>query len=404
MIRRSSFIALVFVLMSAAVLSAAAPDPLFSNVEELAREFRAGYMGYPVNQHGALKGFYDWYRSSGVEGLMFNNAGDPFNPHGRIGTLPIERRVIEHFAPLYGYEPETVWGIVTMSGTDGNDHGIYFGRKMLRHDTGLEPILYVSKESHYSNMRLADLQNMEVRLIDADPMGRMLPDALADSLDPSRPALIVYSMGTTFKGAIDDMTALDRVVDAAGCPAVYRHVDAALFGGYLPYTDRRDLVDSSKRGFDSIAISGHKFFGIDEPCGLFFMRAEILEKQDKFEIPYLNGSMPMINCSRSAVSPMKFWWIINEVGTEGFARQAEQILAMARYMKDRLDLIGWPAWLGEMSNTVFYKRPSERIMEKYMLAPDHDERFGGDLAHTVVMQHVDRAMIDRFIKDLQMEQ
>lgn len=108
---------------------------------------------------------------------------------------------------------------------------------MLCHDTGMEPILYVSKESHYSNMRLADLQNMEVRLIDADSMGRMLPEALA---------------------------------------------------------------------------------------------------------------------SRSALSPMKFWWIINEVGTEGFTRQAERMLSMARYLKDRLDLIGWPAWLGETSNTVFY--------------------------------------------------
>ena len=42
-------------------------------------------------------------------------------------------------------------------------------------------------------------------------------------------------------------------------------------------------------------------------------------------------------------------------------------------------------------------------MEKYYLAPDHDDRFGGDLAHVVVMQNASRELIDELVADLAAE-
>ncbi len=75
------------------------------------------------------------------------------------------------------------------------------------------------------------------------------------------------------------------------------------------------------------------------------------------------------------------------------------------YLKEKLDEIGWPAWVScEQSNTVFFEKPSDEIMEKYFLAPDHDDRFGGDLAHVTVMQNANRELIDMLIADLEAEQ
>lgn len=39
-------------------------------------------------------------------------------------------------------------------------------------------------------------------------------------------------------------------------------------------------------------------------------------------------------------------------------------------------------------------------MEKYALAPDHDDRLGGELAHIVVMQHVTEGQLQLFLHDL----
>ena len=380
-------------------------DELLKKAAEHAKEIHEGQIGYPANEDVRLRDFYEWYLNNDIDKAMLNNAGDPNNISANSGVLEVEAEVIRFFAPLYGFDEADVWGLVTASGTDGNNHGIYFGRHYLKSVTGLEPILYVSTESHYSNMRLAELQQIETRLIPTDEMGRMDPAELRKALDPDRPALVVFSMGTTFKGGIDDQQAINEIIHEVNPPAVYRHVDAALFGGYLPYTDYADLVDRKVCGYDSIAVSGHKFFGIDEPCGLFLTSKKVMEQQNPYEVSYLNESMPMINCSRSATNPLKFYWIIKTTGIEGFKEQTKSMLENTAYLKKRLDEIGWPAWISsEQSNTVFFERPDDEIMEKYYLAPDYDDRFGGDLAHVVVMQSVSHEIIDSLIADMKEQQ
>ena len=57
-----------------------------------------------------------------------------------------------------------------------------------------------------------------------------------------------------------------------------------------------------QQGYDSIAISGHKFFGIDEPCGLFLATKEVIKSQTAAKVEYLHNDMPLISCSRSGGS------------------------------------------------------------------------------------------------------
>lgn len=377
----------------------------FQKLDEWVEVWKTGrqtYFGYPANQQSEMSDFYKWYLSVGMEVVNLNNAGDPMTDKPwRMSSHAFERDVIEYFAPLYGFTRDNVWGIVTHSGTDGNNHGIYFGANYLKNKTGMDPVLYVSDEAHYSNMRLAHLQNLEMRLIKSDAMGRMIPQELEKALDTSRPVLIIYAMGSTFKGAIDDMPTLNAVLDRhPEIPAIYRHVDAALFGGYLPFTEHRMMVSHEAMRFESIAISGHKFFGIDSPSGLFLCTRDIYESQADFNVTYLNSNMRMINCSRDAVQPLKFWWIIQKVGTEGWTEQAANIMRCTAYLKQQLDSIGWPAWVNRYSNTVFFRRPSDDIIAKYTLALGHDDKFGGNLAHVVVMQHVTKEKINGFISDL----
>ena len=365
---------------------------------------RSMTLGYPGNNDIRLEEFYRWYTGNNLESMIINNAGDPFEEGDHtLSSLDFEREVIQYFAPKYGFDGNDLWGIVTMSGTDGNNHGIYFGVNYLKRKTGKMPVVYVSDEAHYSNYRLCDLQHLEVRLVKSDSMGRMVPDSLDKVLDPTRPCLIVYAMGSTFKGAIDDQKALDEVLARHEGMAVYRHVDAALFGGYLPFTEYKDLVDRRKTGFDSISVSGHKFFGIDSPCGLFITTRDVYDNQSTYDISYLNANMRMINCSRSGIEPLKFWWLMKTVGDEGWTEQAARIFENTRYLKSELKRIGWPYWNNEYSNTVIFRRPSAKVVRKYNLACGEDAAFGGKLSHVVVMQHVTKDSIDRLIADLRNE-
>ena len=138
----------------------------------------------------------------------------------------------------------------------------------------------------------------------------------------------------------------------------------------------------------------------EKPAGLFLTTMEVKANQNPYEVAYLNGSMPMINCSRSAIAPLKFWWIIRHTSLEDFGEQASGMLERAAWLKAELDRLGWPAWLEPMSNTVYFKRPSQSIVEKYALASDYDERLGGELSHIVVMQHVTEDRLGLFLNDL----
>lgn len=360
-------------------------------------------IGYPLNQKSRLIDFYKWFSGSGLNLTMVNNAGDPFDleaKHLKLNTLDFEREVLQQMGPLYGFDPDQLWGIITFSGTDGNNHGLYFGAKYLEKKTQKRPVVYVSESAHYSSRRLADMQNLEMKLIPSDVHGRMIPEELEKALIPEKPALVVFAVGTTFKGGTDDMDALNAVLDKYPDLVVYRHIDAALFGGYLPYTEYRDVLNRKIHPFDSIAISGHKFFGIDEPAGFFLTTLDVRNNQNPFEVSYLNCSMPMINCSRSAMIPLKLWWIMQHTSREDFEKQTALMLENAVYLKKEMDKIGWDAWLEPMSNTVYFKAPSRAVAEKFDLAPDWDDRLGGALAHIVVMQHVTKELLDILLAEL----
>lgn len=377
------------------------------NEKELIDMFKKVYnnvdhcIGYPVCQRPNMSGFGEWYAKTGLCDIPINNVGNPSDGDQFVlSSTEIEQKVINIFASCYGVPKGKEWGFVTNSGTDGNMHGIYFGAKKLKKETGMLPIVYVSKEAHYSSFRICDVQNLEVRLIDRNKDGCMDLDCLRANIDPSRPALIIIAIGSTFMGATDNQEGIKKVLDEVKPIAVYKHLDAALFGGYLPFTEYKDIVNMEKQGFDSIAISGHKFFGVDEPSGLFISRKDVIEAQTSYKIEYLNNDMPLISCSRNGLIPIKFYWILKQIGFDGLTKQAKLMFENTEYLQKRFDEIGYPAWHLKYSTTVFFKRPAEWIKKKYMLANGNLPEYGGELSHIVVMQHVDKDIIDEFISDL----
>lgn len=358
--------------------------------------------GYPVNQDTSLDGFYAWYVRHKLYRAAMNNVGNPRNPSPySLNTHEFENEVVDYFARLYGFQGWDYWGFVTGGGTDGNNHGIYFGRKHLQAESPLPPVIYVSEEAHYSIKKLADVQNSELRLVKAKDMGQMDIEDFAGQLDPKRPALVVVALGTTFKGAIDDQAAIRAVLAEKHQGPHYIHLDAALFGGYLPYAggEAGELVSQRLQHFDSIAVSGHKFFGADEPMGVFIATRRAFETLNPFCVPYLNDAVPTITCSRSAVAPLKLWWKIRSTPDGEFQATARAILANAGYLHESLQAAGVKAWKNPYSNTVFFERPSGDLLGKYDLAPDESPVFG-KLAHFIVMPHVKKKLIDGFVNDM----
>jgi histidine decarboxylase len=377
-------------------------------------------LGYPVNMNTPSEEFFAWRAElfkAGIDAFAFNNVGNPFKaspiPHN---THDFERETIRKFGKLVAFPSDDTWGFLSHSGTDSNMHGMYIGRTILKGRTGRLPNAFFTREAHYSVQILRDLLGLGTVIVETLPDGGMDPDDLARKLaeNVNDPALVIATVGTTFKGAIDKV---DQIQEKLAGHASYLHVDAALFGGYLPFTPhatevsyRTSDVAGSGR-YDSIAVSCHKFFGFPSPAGLFITKQSLYDEFNALfsqihNPEYIHHVPGTITCSRDAVKPAEFYYFTTPSALVKQAEDAHLILENATYLLDQMqtqfpELSATRANL--LSNTVYFRNPGDAIVKKYSLATMHlnvDDKLE-NFAHVVVMPHVSRDVLTEFLTDLE---
>ncbi len=382
---------------------------------------RKNYMlGYPINMEAPQEEFFSWRRRLVKEGIgvvPYNNVGNPFRPSSfPNNTHDYERELILRFGELHAFSRKNVWGFLSNSGTDSNMHGMYMGRTILKARTGTLPKAYYSQEAHYSVQILTDLLGLESVIVQTDRDGAMEPGDLRSKLaaNADHPALVIATVGTTFKGAIDP---IERIQSILSDHPSYLHVDAALFGGYFPYTPHaREVLQqfgSSSAGprYDSIAISCHKFFGFPAPAGLFITtKMQFQEFNELFgrvhNPEYIHQVPGTIMCSRDAVKPAEFFFFSTPCARSRLAEAGKAVLEHTDYLYDEMRLHFphlRPTRADQRSNIVYFRKPGRMIVRKYSLCSVRLERNQQREAssHVVVMPHVTKDILTEFLTDLE---
>ncbi len=377
-------------------------------------------LGYPLNMNTPPGEFFVWrrqMREMGIGDFAYNNVGDPYKDKSTpYHTHDFERELIVRFGRLLAFPPGNTWGFLSNSGTDSNMHGMYMGRTLLKERTGVLPKAYFTKEAHYSVQILRDLLGLETVMVETLPDGGMDSDDLKQKLADNRthPVLVVATIGTTFKGAIDP---IDRIQEALTGYTSYLHLDAALFGGYLPFTSHAGEVSYPSRNksmtgrYDSIAVSCHKFFGFPSPAGLFITTKSQFDEFNglfsRLHNPeYIHQAPGTISCSRDAVKPAEFYFYSTPSAQVKLAEDAESMLQNTVYLMDQMQTHFshlQPKRANDLSNTIFFKKPCDRIVRKYLLATMQieEKHQKQDYAHVVVMPHTSRAILTEFLTDLE---
>lgn len=376
-------------------------------------------LGYPINMNTPPEAFFAWREQlfdTGLGRFAYNNVGNPFTASQiPFNSHDFERELILNFGNLYAFPGDNIWGFLSHSGTDSNMHGMYMGRTILHGRTGLMPKAYFTREAHYSVQILRDLLGMEGVEIGTLPDGSMDPEDLSRKLAENRrqPALVVATLGTTFKGAIDP---IDRIREALTGYQSFLHLDAALFGGYLPYTAHANEAacqlgsNPAMLRYDAIAVSCHKFFGFPSPACLFVTTAGHFEEFNRYfskihNPEYIHHVPGTITCSRDAVKPAEFYFFSQAQAQAKLASDAESMLRNADYLVQQMQMKFAelnPTRSNPLSNTVYFRKPNERIIQKYSLATMHLTIDGKaeEYAHVVVMPHVSREVLAEFLGDL----
>ena len=194
-------------------------DTRLAELLEVIKDVDQRQVGYPTNQ------IFDYSTLIPFLSYSINNLGDPFHQTNYwANTHEFEREVILHFAQLTGLEPDNAWGYVTSGGTEGNMYGLYLAREL--HPDGM---LYFSEEAHYSILKSARVLNMPHTTIKRQHDGEIDYDDLRDmmTVHRDRPAIILATIGTTMRGAVDDIPTIRQIIDELGIEEHYIHADAA---------------------------------------------------------------------------------------------------------------------------------------------------------------------------------
>ncbi|KAI3774544.1 hypothetical protein L1987_49102 [Smallanthus sonchifolius] len=185
------------------------------------------HLGYPYNLD------FDYGALSQLQHFSINNLGDPFI--------------------------ESNYGVHSRQFEVGNLHGILVGREVFP-----DGILYASCESHYSVFKAARMYRMDCEKVNT-LISREIgcEDFRAKlSLHKDKPAIINVNIGSTVKGAVDDLDLVIKTLEETGFKhdRFYIHCDGALFVLMMPFVKLAPKV-SFKKPIGSVSVSGHKFVG-----------------------------------------------------------------------------------------------------------------------------------------------
>jgi len=340
-------------------------------------------IGYPTNQA------FDYSTLFRFLEFSINNVGDPFTgTNYRLNTMEFEREVVADFA-RYTEAPEGQWwGYVTSGGTEGNMYGLYVARELFP-----DGICYFSEDTHYSVAKVLRLQHTRNIMIKSQPDGQMDYADLRETLRIHRdvPPILFCNIGTTMKGAVDDVSLIRALLEDLAIPNAYIHADAALSGMILPFVEAPQPWNFAA-GADSISISGHKMLGAPVPCGVVIARKAHVDRISR-SIEYIGALDTTIAGSRSGLAPLMLWHRLRTLGEQGMREIVEGCLQRAEMAVQKLQSQGIPAWRHANSITVVFPRPPKSMMEKWIIAPKKD------IGHLIVMPHVTTEMLEEFIED-----
>ncbi|XP_039117155.1 serine decarboxylase 1-like [Dioscorea cayenensis subsp. rotundata] len=347
------------------------------------------HLGYPYNLD------FDYGALVQLQHFSINNLGDPFiESNYGVHSRQFEVGVLDWFARLWELEKNEYWGYITNCGTEGNLHGILVGREVFP-----DGILYASRESHYSVFKAARMYRMECAQIETLISGEIdCTDFGAKLLlNKDKPAIVNVNIGTTVKGAVDDLDMVIKTLEDSGFKdRFYIHCDGALFGLMMPFVKRAPKV-TFKKPIGSVSVSGHKFVGCPMPCGVQITRLKHINVFSR-NVEYLASRDATIMGSRNGHGPIFLWYTLNRKGYRGIQKEVQKCLRNAHYLKGRLREAGISAMLNELSSTVVFERPKdEEFIRRWQLACQ------GNIAHVVVMPSVSIKKLNNFLKELVQE-
>lgn len=263
----------------------------------------------------------------------------------------IELEAVRWVAEFVGF-PAT-GGSFTSGGTISNMTAIVAARERALPGSrttglgGLRPVVYASREVHYSVRRAAEILGIgadNVRQIDVDDKRRMRPERLAAAIDDDLvagrvPVCVIATSGTTLTGAVDP---LDAIADVCEPRDVWLHVDGAygLAAASAPVT--APLFAGLARA-RSVSMDAHKWLFLPKACGVVLVREQSdLVRAFSHADTYMPHEEELPNAVETTLEysrpfrALKLWLAFRTHGAAAFRAAIGDNIRLARHLAARV--------------------------------------------------------------------
>jgi histidine decarboxylase len=392
--------------------------------------------------------------------MMMNNVGSPWT---KSETWQMEVKDFEQaifsIMSTYFQQPDLA-GYVTSGGTEANQAGIWWAKRRLLfavedqlaftlklnqhlqneiqrvraklpedlhyltalqkklldnidlcHDLSHPALFYTKSHTHYSIDKISNLFHLAPVEVRADAKGAIDIADFAHQVkhflaEHPRSAIIVNAnIGTTLTGASDNVPALKNILQQYAPNQHAIHMDGALTGLLLPILKLHGNTPNylSALGADSIAISGHKFLGIPQACGIIMTPKDFLNKAFKENtkiIEYVGNIHDItISGSRSGLLVLMFYKALKDLRIDStqvlLQKQFLNCLTQARYLYQELCKLYGRNWVQYPNHFhILFPKPSAKLIRDYQLM------VSGTQAIICVLGNVNKALSQLFLSEL----
>jgi len=304
------------------------------------------------------------------------------------GSKKLEEKTIEWVAKLL-HAPKGYAGIFTSGGTESNITALWIFKKI----SGKKEII-VPRQAHFSMEKAASMLDLKMKVVG----GRyyMAAGDVKDNIDKDTACVVAVAGNTPF-GRIDE---IEEIAEICRDENVFLHVDAA-FGGFVaPFVSNK--IFDFRTGISSICVDGHKMGMSCIPSGFLLLRhKEWLDEikvrsrctHTRFQAGIL-GTRPG-GAAAASYAVMKY------LGYEGYKKIAERCMENTRHMAMILDKNGIDYVEPELNLIAIRVEDVNGVVKKLASLGwfvGRDEESG--IIRIVIMPHVSREMINKFVEDL----
>lgn len=268
-------------------------------------------------------------------------------------TEEIQKRVVNMLARLFNAPGE-----VNFAGTSttGSSEALMLGLlahkwawKKRRKTEGKpydKPNIIFGADGHICWDKFAKYFDVEPRIIPLETNRFVIsPESVAKLIDENTICVGVI-LGTTFTGDIDPVKEVnDLLVNIKNFEGwdIPIHVDAAIGGFVIPFTNPDFIWDFRLPHVKSINVSGHKYGLVYPGVGwLIFREFNNLPEDLIFYVNYLGNEFPTytLNFSRGAAFVIAQYYNLLRLGRKGYTNIATNTIENARFLAKCLNKMG----------------------------------------------------------------